>query len=50
MVTSRKISGGTQSAAVTQGKVTLASLFATWRLQDLNPLLACQQLLQSPVQ
>jgi transposase len=50
LVTSRKISGGTQSAAGTQTKMTLASLFATWRLQGLNPLLACQQLLLSPVQ
>ena len=50
LVTSRKISGGTQSPAGTRAKMTLASLFATWRLQGLNPLLACQQLLQSPTQ
>jgi transposase len=50
LVTSRKISGGTQSPTGTQTKMTLASLFTTWRLQGLNPLLACQQLLQPPNQ
>lgn len=50
LVTSRKISGGTQSAQGTQTKMTLASLFATWRLQHLNPLVACQTLLKSPAQ
>jgi transposase len=49
VVTSRKISGGTQSATGTQTKMTLASLFATSRLQELNPLLACQQFLHSPL-
>jgi transposase len=50
LVTSRKISGGTQSANGTRTTMTLASLFATWRLQNLNPLFACQKLLQSPGQ
>jgi transposase len=48
LVTSRKISGGTQSPRGTSTKMTLASLFGTWRLQGLNPLHACRDLLQSP--
>jgi hypothetical protein len=48
LVTSRKISGGTQSPAGTRTKMLLASLFATWRLHGLNPVLARQQFLQSP--
>ncbi len=48
LVTSRKISGGTQSALGTTIKMTLASLFGTWRLQDLNPFRECLRLLQSP--
>jgi len=50
LVTSRKISGGTQSRSGTRTKMTLASLFGTWRLQGLNPLHACRALLQSPAQ
>jgi hypothetical protein len=50
LVTSRKISGGTQSPAGTRTKMLLASLFATCRLHGLNPLLACQQVLVSPAQ
>ena len=45
---SRKISGGTRSEQGTQSKMTLASLFGTWRAQGLNPLAACRQLLISP--
>jgi hypothetical protein len=48
LVTSRKISGGTQSSTGSTVKMTLASLFATWRFQDLNPFHACRSLLQSP--
>ena len=48
LVISRKISGGTQSARGTTVKMTLASLFGTWRLQNLNPLDRCRALLQSP--
>jgi transposase len=48
LVTSRKISGGTQSPRGTTTKMTLASLFGTWRLQGLNPLAQCRSLLQSP--
>lgn len=47
---SRKISGGTQSHKGTTGKMTLASLFGTWRTRGLNPLHACQSLLQPPHQ
>lgn len=50
LVTSRKISGGTQSERGTTSKMTLASLFGTWRARGLNPLDACRQLLQSPHQ
>jgi len=45
LVTCRKISGGTRSPAGTQTKMTLASLFGTWRLQGLDPLVACRALL-----
>lgn len=48
LVVSRKISGGTRSAQGTQTKLTLASLFTTWRLRGLEPFLACQQMLTSP--
>ena len=48
VVISRKISGGTRSAAGSDTKMTLASLFGTWRVQGLNPLTACRQLLASP--
>ena len=48
LVTSRKISGGTRSDQGTSSKMTLASLFGTWRARGLNPLLQCRQLLTSP--
>ena len=48
LVISRKISGGTRSVHGTESKMALASLFGTWRAQDLNPLQACRQLLLSP--
>ena len=48
LVISRKISGGIRSEQGTQSKMTLASLFGTWRAQGLNPLAACRQLLVSP--
>ena len=38
VVISRKISGGTRSAAGTDTKMTLASIFGTWRVQAFNPL------------
>jgi transposase len=48
LVTSRKISGGTRSAAGTETKMVLSSLFGTWRARGLKPLAACRQLLTSP--
>ena len=48
LVTSRKISGGTRSARGTQTKMTLASVFGTWRVQGRNPFDACFDLLASP--
>ena len=49
LVVSRKISGGTRSEQGTESKMTLASIFGTWRAQGLNPLTACRQLLVSPL-
>ncbi|CAN5167105.1 IS66-like element ISH10B family transposase [soil metagenome] len=48
LVVSRKISGGTRSPRGTAVKMTLASMFGTWRLQGRNPFDACQELLASP--
>ena len=48
VVISRKISGGTRSQRGTDTKMTLASIFGTWRAQALNPLTTCRQLLASP--
>ena len=48
VVISRKVSGGTRSNQGTDTKMTLASLFGTWRAQGFNPLTACLQLLTSP--
>lgn len=48
LVTSRKISGGTRSARGTSSKMTLASLFGTWRARGLNPFHECRALLASP--
>ena len=47
-VVARKISGGTRSPQGSATKATLATIFATWQLQGLNPFLACRQLLNSP--
>ena len=48
LVTARTISGGTRSPAGTATKMTLASLFGTWRLQGLDPLAECRALLANP--
>ena len=48
LVTTRKISGGTRSAEGTATKMTLATLFGTWRLQGLDPLAECRALLANP--
>jgi transposase len=45
LVTARKISGGTRSSAGTATKMTLATLFGTWRLQGRDPLAECRALL-----
>ena len=38
LVISRKISGGTRSEQGSDSKMTLASLFGTWRVRGLDPL------------
>jgi transposase/uncharacterized coiled-coil protein SlyX len=48
LVTCRKISGGTRSPDGTAAKMTLASLFGTWRALPLDPLEQCRLLLASP--
>jgi hypothetical protein len=48
LVTARKISGGTRSPTGTATRMTLASLFGTWRLQGLEPLAQCRNLLGQP--
>ncbi len=48
LVVSRKISGGTRSARGTQTKLTLASLFGTWRVRGITAFDACQELLALP--
>ena len=48
LAVSRKVSGGTRSPQGTETKMTLASVFGTWRAQGRNPLSACRQLLISP--
>ena len=49
LVISRKVSGGTRSEQGTERKMTLPSIFGTWRAQGLNPLATCRQLLVSPL-
>jgi hypothetical protein len=48
LVTCRKVSGGTRSEDGTETKMTLASLFGTWRALGLNPLEQCRLLLAAP--
>ncbi len=48
LVVSRKICGGTRSAQGTDSKMTLTSLFGTWRARGRNPLLECRALLAPP--
>jgi transposase len=48
LVVARKISGGTRSAQGSHTKMTLASLFGTWRARGCNPFDACRLLLASP--
>jgi transposase len=49
LVVSRKISGGTRSAAGSATKMALATLFGTWALRGTDPLQASRQLLLSPL-
>ena len=48
LVTTRKISGGSRSAAGTRTRMMLATLFGTWRARGQDPLSACRALLLSP--
>lgn len=48
LVVVRKISGGARSPTGTATRMTLASLFGTWRVQGINPYDACRDLLASP--
>lgn len=48
LVVSRKISGGTRSEDGSDTKMTLASVFGTWRAQGLNPFAECRRLLATP--
>ena len=48
LVVARKISGGSRSPRGTATKLTLASLFGTWRLQGVNPFTAALDLLAAP--
>lgn len=45
LVTCRKISGGTRSAAGSDTRMALATMFGTWRAERRNPYDACRQLL-----
>jgi transposase len=47
-VIARKISGGTRAPAGTQTKMTLATIFGTWRVRGLNPFAECLRLLAAP--
>jgi len=46
-VITRKISGGTRSAAGSQIRCDLATVFQTWAARGLNPFTACLTALQS---
>src|SRR5579884_240498 len=48
LVVARKVSGGTRSAAGSTTRLTIASLFGTWRARGLNPFQECQRLLAAP--
>jgi len=47
-VISRTISGGTRSTDGTRTRMTLATLFGTWRVQGRDPYQSCLALLTSP--
>ena len=49
LVVIRKISGGSRSAAGTQTRMALASLFHTWQARGLNAFAQCLALLSHPI-
>jgi hypothetical protein len=48
VVVMRKVSGGSQSERGSRTRMTLASLFGTWRAKGLNPFSECLLLLSAP--
>ena len=48
LVTIRKVNGGTPSPQGADTKMTLASIFGSWRAQGLNSLTTCRQPIPSP--
>jgi transposase len=48
VVVMRKVSGGSQSERGSRTRMTLASLFGTWRAKGLNPFNECLSLLSAP--
>ena len=49
VVVMRKVSGGSQSARGGATRMTLATLFGTWRARGLNPFSECLSLLSQPL-
>ena len=49
VVVMRKVSGGSQSARGSATRMTLATLFGTWRARGLNPFSECLSLLSHPL-
>ncbi len=49
LVVMRKVSGGSQSARGSRTRMTLASLFGTWRAKGLNSFSECFSLLSQPL-
>jgi hypothetical protein len=49
VVVMRKVSGGSQSERGSRTRMTLASLFGTWRAKGLNPFSECLFLLSHPL-
>jgi hypothetical protein len=49
VVVMRKVSGGSQSERGSRTRMTLASLFSTWRAKGLNPFSECRFLLSQPL-
>jgi hypothetical protein len=48
LVVARKVSGGSRSPKGSTTRMTLASMFATWRAKGLNPFTQCFLLLSQP--